>query len=159
QGLPAHAAQRRGLRGRTCAIARTRRILQSGVRRTARVTKSEPGEGSALSQGRYAGASSTRPSSNEDARRPALGESNRLHRRARPAFSAHGLLHGFLYFVPRNVLLERETGHMGAAAATVVMDAVNSAQHFVDVFIIVYSLLIFAYVIASWFRLPYSLNR
>ena len=48
---------------------------------------------------------------------------------------------------------------MGAAAAILVMDAVNSAQHFVDVFIIVYSLLIFAYVIASWLRLPYSLNR
>ena len=48
---------------------------------------------------------------------------------------------------------------MGAVAATLVMDAVNSAQHFVDVFIIVYSLLIFAYVITSWIRLPYSFNR
>ena len=38
------------------------------------------------------------------------------------------------------------------------MDAVNSAQTFVDVFIYVYSLLIFAYVITSWFRMPYSLS-
>jgi YggT family protein len=46
---------------------------------------------------------------------------------------------------------------MGAVAATLVMDAVNSAQTFVTVFTIVYSLLIFAYVLTSWFRVPYSL--
>ena len=47
---------------------------------------------------------------------------------------------------------------MGAVAATLVMDAVSSAQKFVSVFIYVYSLLIFAYVLTSWIRLPYSLN-
>jgi YggT family protein len=34
-------------------------------------------------------------------------------------------------------------------------DAVGSAQNFVSVFIWVYTLLIFAYVIASWIRSPY----
>jgi uncharacterized protein YggT (Ycf19 family) len=40
-------------------------------------------------------------------------------------------------------------------------DAVTSAQNFVYVFAIVYTLVIFAYVITSWLRLPYSpwLNR
>jgi YggT family protein len=47
---------------------------------------------------------------------------------------------------------------MGAVAATLVMDAVSSAQKFVSVFIYVYSLLIFAYVLTSWFRVPYSLS-
>ena len=47
---------------------------------------------------------------------------------------------------------------MGVAAATLVFDAVNSAQTFVSVFIYVYSLLIFAYVLTSWFRVPYSLS-
>jgi YggT family protein len=35
-------------------------------------------------------------------------------------------------------------------------DAIGAAQSFVTVFISVYTLLIFAYVIASWFRTPYS---
>jgi uncharacterized protein YggT (Ycf19 family) len=50
---------------------------------------------------------------------------------------------------------------MGAAVATfgLLLDAVSSIQSFVTVFIVVYSLLIFAYVITSWIRLPYSLNR
>ena len=47
---------------------------------------------------------------------------------------------------------------MGALAATLVMDAVGSAQTFISVFIYVYSLLIFAYVLTSWFRVPYSLS-
>jgi YggT family protein len=47
---------------------------------------------------------------------------------------------------------------MAPGAATLVMDAIDSAQTFVDVFIYVYSLLIFAYVITSWFRVPYSLS-
>ncbi len=38
-------------------------------------------------------------------------------------------------------------------------DAVSSAQTFVSVFISVYVLLIFLYVLTSWLRLPYSLNR
>ncbi|HZQ63685.1 MAG TPA: YggT family protein [Gaiellaceae bacterium] len=35
----------------------------------------------------------------------------------------------------------------------------STAQNFVDVFIGVYTLLIFAYVLTSWIRMPYSLNR
>ena len=40
-------------------------------------------------------------------------------------------------------------------------DAVSSIQNFVNVFISVYVLIIFAYIILSWVRLPYSpwLNR
>jgi YggT family protein len=40
-------------------------------------------------------------------------------------------------------------------------DAATSVRRFVDVFILVYVLLIFAYVLSSWVRLPYSptLNR
>jgi YggT family protein len=50
---------------------------------------------------------------------------------------------------------------MGAAVAIfgLLADAVSRIQTFVTVFIIVYSLLIFAYVITSWIRLPYSLNK
>jgi YggT family protein len=40
-----------------------------------------------------------------------------------------------------------------------VADAVSTAQNFVGVFVGVYILLIFAYVLTSWIRLPYSLNR
>ena len=48
---------------------------------------------------------------------------------------------------------------MGAFA--VLYDWVNSVQSFVAVFIYVYTLLILAYIITSWVRLPYSpwLNR
>jgi YggT family protein len=40
-------------------------------------------------------------------------------------------------------------------------DAVSSIQRFIEVFVLVYVLLIFAYILMSWFRLPYSpwLNR
>jgi len=40
-------------------------------------------------------------------------------------------------------------------------DAISSLQNFVHVFIYVYVLIIFAYIIMSWVRLPYSpwLNR
>ena len=52
---------------------------------------------------------------------------------------------------------------MGAvsAASILLADWVSSAQNFVQVFIWVYVLLIFAYVLMSWVRLPYSiwLNR
>ena len=52
---------------------------------------------------------------------------------------------------------------MGAAVATpsVLLDAVDSVQSFVDVFIYVYVLVIFVYVLTSWIPLPYSpwLNR
>lgn len=44
------------------------------------------------------------------------------------------------------------------AGLRVLADAVSTAQSFVDVFVGVYVLLILAYVITSWIRLPYSLN-
>jgi YggT family protein len=51
---------------------------------------------------------------------------------------------------------------MGAHATVwLLADAAESAKNFVDVFITVYILLILAYIITSWIRLPYSpwLNR
>jgi YggT family protein len=44
---------------------------------------------------------------------------------------------------------------------TVLADAISSAENFVHVFILVYTLLIFGYIIMSWVRIPYSpwLNR
>ena len=50
---------------------------------------------------------------------------------------------------------------MGAAVASfcLLADAVSTAQSFVDVFVGVYVLLIFAYVLTSWIRLPDSFNR
>ena len=46
-------------------------------------------------------------------------------------------------------------------ASLVLADAISSIEKFVDVFISVYILLIFAYIITSWVKLPYStwLNR
>ena len=52
---------------------------------------------------------------------------------------------------------------MGDAVAILglLADTATSVRRFVDVFILVYVLLIFAYVLTSWVRLPYSptLNR
>ena len=51
---------------------------------------------------------------------------------------------------------------MGALATSVLAaDVVESVRNFVNVFIGVYVLLILAYIITSWIRLPYSpwLNR
>jgi len=47
------------------------------------------------------------------------------------------------------------------ATAPLLADAVDQAKTFVNVFITVYTLVIFAYIISSWLRLPYSpsLNR
>ena len=47
------------------------------------------------------------------------------------------------------------------AGLGLLFDAVSSVKSFVDVFIVVYTLVIFAYIITSWVRLPYSpwLNR
>jgi YggT family protein len=45
---------------------------------------------------------------------------------------------------------------MGVLAMVVLADAASSLQRFVDVFVSIYILLIFAYVILSWVRLPYS---
>jgi YggT family protein len=36
-------------------------------------------------------------------------------------------------------------------------DAIDSVKSFVDIFILVYVLLIFAYILTSWIRMPYSL--
>jgi YggT family protein len=49
---------------------------------------------------------------------------------------------------------------VGVAVATfgLLADAVSAAQNFVAVFVGVYVLVIFAYVLSSWIRLPYSLN-
>ena len=49
---------------------------------------------------------------------------------------------------------------MGAADASfgLLLDTVSTVQSFVSVFIFVYTILIFAYVLTSWIRLPYSLN-
>jgi YggT family protein len=45
--------------------------------------------------------------------------------------------------------------------ALVLGDAISAIENFVHVFILVYILIIFAYIITSWVRLPYSpwLNR
>jgi YggT family protein len=52
---------------------------------------------------------------------------------------------------------------MGAIAATIPMlfDTISNVATFVDVFIYVYMLLLFAYILMSWIKLPYSptLNR
>src|SRR5207253_11107225 len=46
---------------------------------------------------------------------------------------------------------------MGLSPQSVVLfDAASSANRFIDDFIWVYVLLIFAYVLSSWVRLPYS---
>jgi uncharacterized protein YggT (Ycf19 family) len=50
---------------------------------------------------------------------------------------------------------------MGADAATFaypLFDAIDRVADFVNVFVYVYILLIFAYVITSWIRMPYSLS-
>lgn len=51
---------------------------------------------------------------------------------------------------------------MGVAATLSLLgDAISKAETFVNVFVTVYSLVIFMYIITSWLRLPYSpwLNR
>ncbi len=51
---------------------------------------------------------------------------------------------------------------MGVTATVMVLgDAVTKAETFVNVFVTVYTLIILAYIITSWLRLPYSpwLNR
>ena len=44
------------------------------------------------------------------------------------------------------------------AGFALLADAIGSLQSFVNVFTWVYTLLIFAYVLSSWFRGPYSAN-
>jgi uncharacterized protein YggT (Ycf19 family) len=51
---------------------------------------------------------------------------------------------------------------MGGTAGTyVLLDVIDRIDSFISVFVYVYMLLIFAYVLTSWIRLPYSpwLNR
>jgi YggT family protein len=51
---------------------------------------------------------------------------------------------------------------MGVTATlTVLADAIDKAETFVNVFIVVYTIVVLAYVVMSWLRLPYSpwLNR
>ena len=47
---------------------------------------------------------------------------------------------------------------MGAVAASVVLlaDTITAIQNFIYVFVWVYVILIFAYILMSWVRLPYS---
>jgi YggT family protein len=51
---------------------------------------------------------------------------------------------------------------MGATANLALLaDAISSAKGFVSAFALVYTLIIFAYIISTWLRMPYSpwLNR
>jgi YggT family protein len=51
---------------------------------------------------------------------------------------------------------------MGAMAnVTLLADAISSAKGFVSAFALVYTLIIFAYILSTWLRMPYSpwLNR
>jgi YggT family protein len=56
--------------------------------------------------------------------------------------------------------LRAELNAMGALDADLglLLDAISSVRAFVNVFIWVYMLLIFAYVITSWIQVPYSLS-
>jgi YggT family protein len=49
----------------------------------------------------------------------------------------------------------------GTATTPVLADAITSVENFLYVFTTVYTLVIFAYILTSWVRLPYSpwLNR
>ena len=42
------------------------------------------------------------------------------------------------------------------ATLALLADAASAANHFIDVFIYVYVLLIFVYVLTSWVRMPYN---
>jgi YggT family protein len=42
------------------------------------------------------------------------------------------------------------------AVAAVLADAISNIQKFVWVFVLVYGLIIFAYILMSWIRMPYS---
>ena len=49
---------------------------------------------------------------------------------------------------------------MGSADTVLLLaDTASSVQRFVDTFIWVYILLILAYILTSWIRMPYSLHR
>jgi len=40
----------------------------------------------------------------------------------------------------------------------VLLDTLTAVEHFLDVFVLVYTLAIFLYVLTSWIQLPYSLR-
>jgi YggT family protein len=44
------------------------------------------------------------------------------------------------------------------ASLTLLADTIDAVQNFITVFLSVYLLLIFAYVLTSWIRVPYSLE-
>ncbi|HEY7706384.1 MAG TPA: YggT family protein [Gaiellaceae bacterium] len=46
---------------------------------------------------------------------------------------------------------------MEASSASILLAWVDAAQNFVQVFTLVYFLLIFAYILMSWVRMPYSI--
>ena len=53
-----------------------------------------------------------------------------------------------------------ESPAVGSADTVLLLaDTASSVQRFVDTFIWVYVLLIFAYILTSWIRMPYSLHR
>ena len=55
--------------------------------------------------------------------------------------------------------MEGEPAGMGWSARFVLLaDAVSSVETFINVFLILYGLVIFVYIITSWLRLPYSLT-
>jgi YggT family protein len=58
----------------------------------------------------------------------------------------------------RNRLAITEHGMMGvmSGGSLVLADAISSIQSFISVFTGVYVLLIFAYILTSWVKLPYS---
>ncbi len=57
-----------------------------------------------------------------------------------------------------NPLAAEKNAHVGGLSAgwLLLADAVSWSTSFIDVFVGVYTLLIFAYVLLSWVRLPYS---
>jgi YggT family protein len=62
----------------------------------------------------------------------------------------------------RGTAKKAENGGVGGFASSILLaDWISSVQNFVQVFTLVYFLLIFVYILMSWIRLPYSiwLNR
>jgi YggT family protein len=53
------------------------------------------------------------------------------------------------------------SGMVSSAVPGLLYDTISSVESFIYVFVVVYSLIIFAYILTSWVRMPYSpwLNR
>jgi uncharacterized protein YggT (Ycf19 family) len=77
----------------------------------------------------------------------------------REAGRLHG--HGRVYGRRGSAKNPENGGVSGFASSILLADWVSSVQNFVQVFTLVYFLLIFVYILMSWIRLPYSiwLNR